>query len=115
MVKATNKYLMLLFIIFVFSFLYRFLLMTYEIYPSGSDIGLHNSVIHSIISQGGNVDFLYNNYQMGGGLSITFPGYHIFVAQIMMFTGMPEYFVHAMAASLFSSVIVLASYLITRV
>jgi len=106
---------MLLFVIFVFAFLYRFLLMTYEIYPSGSDIGLHNSVIHSIINQGGNVDFLYNNYQMGGGLSITFPGYHIFVAQLMMLTGMPEYLVHALVASLFSSVIVLASYIITRV
>jgi hypothetical protein len=114
MIKVTNKHLMLLFLIFVFAFLYRFLLMTYEIYPSGSDIGLHNSVIHSIINQGGNVDFLYNNYQMGGGLSITFPGYHIFVAQIMMLTSMPEYLVHALVASLFSSIIVLASYLITR-
>lgn len=89
--------------------------MTYEIYPSGSDIGLHNSVIHSIINQGSNVDFLYNNYQMGGGLSITFPGYHLFVAQIMMLTSMPEYLAHALVASLFSSVIVLATYLITRV
>jgi len=115
MIKATNKHLMLLFVIFVFAFLYRFLLMTYEIYPSGSDIGLHNSVIYSIINQGGNVDYLYNNYHMGGGLSITFPGYHLFVAQTMMLTGMPEYFVHALVTSLFSSVIILVSYLITRV
>jgi hypothetical protein len=114
-VKATNKHLMLLLVIFVFAFLYRFLMMTYEIYPPGSDIGLHNSVIHSIINQGGTVDFLYNNYQMGGGLSITFPGYHLFVAQIMLLTSMPEYLAHALVASLFSSVIVLASYLITRV
>ncbi len=114
MVKANDKHLMLLFVIFIFAFLYRFLLMTYEIYPSGADIGLHNSVIYSIINQGGNVDFLYNYYQMGGGLSITFPGYHIFVAQIMMLTSMPEYFVHALVPSLFSSVIVLISYLITR-
>jgi hypothetical protein len=114
MVKVTNKHLMLLFVIVIFAFLYRFLLLTYEIYPSGADIGLHNSIIHSIINQGGNVDFLYNFYQMGGGLSITFPGYHIFVAQVMMLTGMPEYFVHALVASLFSSVIVFASYLVTR-
>jgi hypothetical protein len=114
MVKASNKHLILLLVIFVFAFLYRFLLMTYEIYPSGSDIGLHNSVIYSIINQGGNVDFLYNSYQMGGGLSITFPGYHIFVAQILMLTSMPEYLVHALVASLFSSAIVLVSYLITR-
>jgi hypothetical protein len=114
MVKANNKHLMLLFVLFIFAFLYRFLLMTYEIYPPGADIGLHNSVIYSIINQGGNVDFLYNYYQMGGGLSITFPGYHIFVAQIMLLTSMPEYFVHALVSSLFSSVIVLVSYLITR-
>jgi len=114
MIKATNKHLLLLFVIFIFAFLYRFLLTTYEIYPSGSDIGLHNSVIYSIINQGSNVDFLYNNYQMGGGLSITFPGYHIFVAQLMMLTSMPEYLIHALVASLFSSVIVLGSYLITR-
>ncbi|MDR2699968.1 MAG: hypothetical protein LBC12_04055 [Nitrososphaerota archaeon] len=114
MVKATNKHLILLFAIFVFAFLYRFLLMIYATYPSGSDIGLHNSVIYSIINQGGNVDFLYNYYQMGGGLSITFPGYHIFVAQIMILTSMPEYLVHTLVASLFSSVIVLVSYLITR-
>jgi hypothetical protein len=114
MVKASNKHLILLFAVFVFAFLYRFLLMTYEIYPSGSDIGLHNSVIYSILNQSGNVDFLYNSYQMGGGLSITFPGYHLFVAQIMMLTSMPEYLVHALVASLFSSAIVLVSYLITR-
>ncbi len=113
MVKDTNKHLILLFAIFVFAFLYRFLLMTHGTYPSGADIGLHNSVIYSI-NQGGNVNFLYNFYQMGGGLSLTFPGYHIFVAQIMVLTGMPEYLVHSVVVSLFSSVIVLASYLITR-
>jgi hypothetical protein len=114
MVKGSNKHLLLLFAIFVFAFLYRLLLMTHGTYPSGADIGLHNSVIYSIINQGGNVDFLYNFYQMGGGLSLTFPGYHIFVAQAMLLTGMPEYLVHAVTVSLFSSVIVLVSFLITR-
>jgi hypothetical protein len=113
MIKESNKRLMLVFAIFAFSFLYRFFLMTRATYPSGADIGLHNSVIHSI-TQGGNVDFLYNYYQMGGGLSLTFPGYHIFAAQIMMLTGMPEYLVHAVIVSLVSSVIVLAAFLITR-
>jgi len=114
MTKTTNKHLILIFAIFAFAFLYRFLLMTRGSYPPGADIGLHNSVIHSIINQGSNVDFLYNYYQMGGGLSLTFPGYHLFVAQVMMLTGMPEYLVHALIVSLFSSTIVLTSYLITR-
>jgi hypothetical protein len=113
MVKESNKRLMLLLAIFVFSFLYRFLLMTRGTYPSGADIGLHNSVIHSI-TQGGNVNFLYNYYQMGGGLSLTFPGYHIFAAQIMIMTGLPEYMAHAVIVSLVSSVVVLAAFLITR-
>ncbi len=113
MVKESNKHLILLFALFVFSFLYRFLLMTRGTFPSGADIGLHNSVIHSI-TQSGNVDFLYNYYQMGGGLSLTFPGYHIFAAQIMLLTGMPEYLVHAVIVSLVSSVVVLAAFLITR-
>ncbi len=113
MVKESNKHLILLLGIFVFSFLYRFLLMTRGTYPSGADIGLHNSVIHSI-TQGGNVNFLYNYYQMGGGLSLTFPGYHIFAAQVMIMTGLPEYLVHAVIVSLVSSVVVLAAFLITR-
>jgi len=114
MIKDINKHLVLIFAIFIFAFLYRFLLMTHGTYPSGADIGLHNSVIHSILNQGGNVDFLYNYYQMGGGLSLTFPGYHLFVAQIMILTGMPEYLAHALIVSLFSSTMVLVSYLITR-
>ncbi|MDR0460100.1 MAG: hypothetical protein LBH62_01490 [Nitrososphaerota archaeon] len=114
MVKDTNKHLILIFAIFVFAFLYRFLLMTHATFPPGADIGLHNSIIHSIINQGSNVDFLYNYYQMGGGLSLTFPGYHLFTAQIIMLTGVPEYLVHAIVVSLFSSITVLVSYLITR-
>ena len=54
--------------------------MLWEGYPPGADIGLHNSVIYSITGSG-NVDFLYNSYHIGGGLSLTFPGYHIFTAQ----------------------------------
>jgi hypothetical protein len=114
MVKVTNKRLILVFVIFIFAFLYRFLLMTRAVFPPGADIGLHNSVIHSILNQGSNVNFLYNYYQMGGGLSLTFPGYHLFVAQIIMLTGMPEYLVHTIAVSLASSITVLTSYLITR-
>ena len=114
MVKDTNKHLILVFVIFIFAFLYRFLLMTHAVYPPGADIGLHNSIVYSITNQSGSVDFLYNYYQMGGGLSLTFPGYHIFVTQIMMLAGMSDYLVHAMVVSLLSSVTVLVSYLITR-
>jgi hypothetical protein len=113
MFKVSNKRLLILCAIFTFAFVYRILLMTNATYPSGADIGLHNSVIYSI-TRSGNTDFLWNFYQMGGGLSLTFPGYHIFVSYIMLMTGMAEYLVHAVVASLFSSVIVLISYLITR-
>ncbi|MCL2642865.1 MAG: hypothetical protein FWD52_05090 [Candidatus Bathyarchaeota archaeon] len=115
MVKVANKHLILVFAIFVFAFLYRFLLLTRGTFPPGADIGLHNSVVYSILNQEYRVNFFYNYYQMGGGLSLTFPGYHLFVAQTMLLTGLPDYLVHAIVGSFFSSVMVLVSYLITRV
>ncbi len=114
MFKNTNKRLTLLCAIFVFSFIYRVILMIFDGYPSGADIGLHNSLIYSI-TQSGNTDFLYNYYQMGGESSLTFPGYHIFTSYIMLITAMPEYIAHAIIVSLFSSSIVLCAYLVTRV
>jgi len=112
MFKTSNKYL-LLFLILAFSFVYRMLLMHWETYPSGADIGLHESIIHSI-TLSGNTNFLWNYYQMGGGLSLTFPGYHIFVSYVILITGMPDYLAHSLVASFFSSFIVLCAYLITR-
>src|SRR3990170_5965379 len=112
MFKATNKYL-LLFLILAFSFVYRMLLMHWATFPPGADIGLHNSVIHSITSSG-DTNFLWNYYQMGGGVSLTFPGYHIFVSCIKLMTGMPDYLAHSLVASFFSSLIVLCAFLITR-
>jgi hypothetical protein len=112
MLKANRKYLLLL-LIFTFSFIYRMLLMLWDTYPSGADIGLHNSVIYSITGSG-NVNLFYNFYHMGGGTSLTFPGYHIFASSIMLMTGLPEYVVHAAIVSLFSALIVLAAFLITR-
>ena len=106
MFKATKKYVLLL-LIFVFAFIYRIILMLWQTYPPGADIGLHNSVINSI-TQSGNTNFLWNYYQMGGGLSLTFPGYHIFAAGIIMMTGMPDYVAQAVIVALFSSLIVLA-------
>ena len=105
MLKANRSYVLLL-LIFTFSFVYRMLLMLWEGFPPGADIGLHNSVIYSITGSG-NVDFLYNFYHIGGGISLTFPGYHIFTAGVIMFTGLPEYIAHAAVVSLFSSLIVL--------
>jgi hypothetical protein len=112
MFKTSNKYL-LLFLVLAFSFVYRMLLMQWETYPSGADIGLHESIIHSI-TLSGNTNFLCNYYQMGGGLSLTFPGYHIFVSYVILITGMPDYLAHSLVASFFSSFIVLCAYLITR-
>src|SRR5450759_229986 len=112
MLKANRKHLLLL-LIFTFSFIYRMLLMLWNNFPSGADIGLHNSVIHSITGSG-YTNFMHNAYQMGGGTSLTFPGYHIFASGIIMMTGLPEYWAHAAIVSLFSSLIVLCAFLITR-
>ena len=112
MFKTSNKYL-LLFLVLAFSFVYRMLLMHWATYPPGADIGLHESIIHSI-TLSGNTNFLWNNYQMGGGLSLTFPGYHIFVSYVILITGMPDYLAHSLVVSFFSSFIVLCAYLITR-
>jgi hypothetical protein len=112
MFKTSNKYL-LLFIILAFAFAYRMLLMHWATYPPGADIGLHESIIHSITASG-NTNFLWNDYQMGGGLSLTFPGYHIFVSHIILMTGLPDYLAHSLVVSFFSSFIVLCAFLITR-
>jgi hypothetical protein len=110
--QVNGKYILLL-LVFAFSFIFRMLLMLWNTYPSGADIGLHNSVIYSITGSG-NTNFLWNFYQIGGGLSLTFPGYHIFAAGLIMMTGLPEYIAHAATVSLFSSVIVLAAFLVTK-
>ena len=112
MPKIPNKYL-LLFIILAFSFTYRMLLMHWGTFPPGADIGLHNSLIHSI-TLSGNTNFLWNYYQMGGGISLTFPGYHIFVSYIILITGIPEILAHSLVASLFSSLIAFCAFLITK-
>jgi hypothetical protein len=112
MFKAPNKY-RLLFLILIFAFAYRMLLMHWQTFPPGADIGLHNSVIHSITGSG-NTNFLWNYYQMGGGTSLTFPGYHIYVSCIMLITGVPDYLAHSLVVSFFSSLIVACAFLITR-
>ncbi|MEM4244241.1 MAG: hypothetical protein QXP44_05560 [Candidatus Bathyarchaeia archaeon] len=112
MPKIADKAL-LPFLILTLAFVYRMLLMTWAVYPPGADIGLHQSVIKSI-TLSGNTNFLWNNYQMGGGLSLTFPGYHIFVSYIILLTGIPDYLAHSLVVSFFSSLIVLVAYLITR-
>ena len=112
MLKANRTYFVLV-LIFTFAFLYRIVLMLWNYFPPGADIGLHNSVIYSITGQE-NTNFMYNFYQMGGGSSLTFPGYHIFASSIMMMTGLPEYGAQATIVALFSSLIVLCAFLITR-
>jgi len=112
MAKTTRMYVLLL-LIFVFAFVYRLLLLLWSGFPPGADIGLHNSVIYSITGAG-NTDFLYNYYHIGGGVSLTFPGYHIFTAGVMLFTGLPEYVAHVAVVSLFSALIVLCAFLITK-
>ena len=112
MLKANRTYVLLL-LIFTFSFVYRMLLMFWSSFPPGADIGLHNSVISSITGSG-NTNFMNNYYQMGGGISLTFPGYHIFASGVIMMTGMPGYMAQAVIVALFSSLIVLCAFLITK-
>ena len=112
MTRNARKYV-LLFLILAFAFGYRVMLMLFGGFPPGADIGLHNSVIDSI-TQSGNVNFLYNDFQMGGGLSLTFPGYHILVSQVILFTGMPDVLAHIFVVALFSTLIVACAFLITR-
>jgi len=103
----------LLLAIFAFALVYRLILVFWQTYPPGADIGLHNSLIHSI-TQGGNTNFLWNYYHMGGGTSNTFPGYHIFVSFVIAFTGLPDYLVQALVAVIFSSLLVPVAFLIIR-
>jgi hypothetical protein len=112
MFKTSNRHLVL-FLVLAFSFVYRVLIMLWASYPPGADIGLHESIIHSITSSG-NTNFMWNNYQMGGGLSLTFPGYHIFVSYIILMTGITDYLAHTLVVSFFSSFIVLCAFLIAR-
>ena len=111
MVKKTSKNLLLLGIT-IFAFAYRFFLMTTNNYPPGADIGLHESVIASITSD--KTNFFFNYYHMGGGLSVTNPGYHIFTAFVIGMTGLPDYLAQAAVASFFSAFLVLGAFLIVR-
>jgi hypothetical protein len=109
--EEKSKHLALLAILAV-AFAYRFLLLTMNTFPPGADIGLHESIIKSITS--GKTNFFWNNYHMGGGLSVTNPGYHIFVAFVISMTGLPDYLAQALVASFFSAFIVLCAFLIVR-
>jgi hypothetical protein len=94
------------------AFAYRFMLMTINTYPPGADIGLHESVINTIISQ--KTSFFTNYYHMGGGLSATNPGYHIFAAYVITLTGLPDYLAQALVASVFSALLVACAFLLVR-
>ncbi|MCW4033922.1 MAG: hypothetical protein NWF03_01010, partial [Candidatus Bathyarchaeota archaeon] len=109
-----NKTQLLQLLIFVFAFGYRIVLMLWQTYPPGADIGVHESVINSI-TQPENADLLWNYYQMGGGETLAFPGYHIFASILITFTGIPSYLAQAIIVALFSSLIVLAAFLVTRI
>ena len=112
MVKISTKTLLLL-VVFAFAIIYRLITMHLGGYPSGADIGLHNSVLKSITISGG-TNFQWNFYQMGGGFSLTFPGYHIFVSYLVLLTGLPEYLAFSLTVALFSSMMVFCSFLVTK-
>jgi hypothetical protein len=109
--KETN-HLLLLLLILAFAFSYRLALMTWNTYPPGADIGLHESVMKSITIQG--TGFSWNYFHMGGGVSATNPGYHIFVAAVQAFTGVSDYLALATVAAFFSALIALCAFLVVR-
>src|SRR3972149_10886661 len=111
MLKLSGKHALLLLIVAT-AFTYRFMLMTFNTFPPGADIGLHESVIKSIAV--GKEGFFWNYYQMGGGVSGTNPGYHIFVASVTAMTGVPDYLAHSLVASFFSALIVIVAFLFVR-
>ncbi|MDR0372247.1 MAG: hypothetical protein LBI79_01595 [Nitrososphaerota archaeon] len=111
MVDKRKSSLLLLTIVTI-GFFYRFVLMTMHGYPPGADIGLHESVINSILAP--KTSFFYNYYHMGGGLSATNPGYHIFTSFLISMTGAPDYLIQAVVASLFSTLIILCTFLVVR-
>jgi len=86
--------------------------MTWNTFPPGADVGLHESVIKSISV--GSTNFFLNYYHMGGGISATNPGYHIFMMFATTVTGAPDYLVHSMVVSFFSAITVLCAFLIVR-
>jgi hypothetical protein len=104
--------ILLLFITLAAGFIYRLTLTTMNTYPPGADIGLHESVINSILAP--KTSLIYNYFHMGGGVSATNPGYHLFAAFIIKFTGAPDYFVQAAVASLFSTMIVASAFLVVK-
>jgi hypothetical protein len=97
---------------FVLAFLYRLILLTWQTFPPGSDIGLHESVIKTITS--GKTNFFVNYYHMGGGTSATNPGYHIFVAALITLTGLPDYLSQALVITMFSTITILCVFLIVK-
>ncbi len=111
--SKTPRNFLLLGLILAFSFVYRVALMLWQTFPPGADIGLHSSIINSI-THSGSINFLYNDYHMGGGSSVTFPGYHIFTSFVIQLTGLPNYVAQTAVVSLFSTLIVAAAFLLTR-
>ena len=108
---AKSRQNILLLLILVLAFLYRFTLLTWNTYPPGSDMGLHESVIKSITNGGG---FFQNLYHMGGGVSATNPGFHIFTIAVIEMTGLPDYLAQSIVASFFSALIAAAAFLFVR-
>ena len=111
--KAEHQIHLLLFLITSFAFAFRFFLVSMNTYPPGSDIGLHQSVIASIMHK--ETSFFVNYYHMGGGLSVTNPGFHIFTSFIIAFTGMQDYIAQAFVASFFSAFLVPVVFLLAKV
>ena len=107
-----QKGTILLVAIFIFSFLFRTAIVFHNPYPPSSDIGFHASIINLLLDQGKLPT--WNSYHMGGEPLVTPPGFHFFVATLVLLTGMQVIFAELMVAAFYSSIIVFPAYLVSR-
>jgi hypothetical protein len=103
---------LLLLAIFSFAALFRVAIIFHNEYPPSSDIGLHGSIINLILDQG--TLPTWNPYHMGGETLATPPGFHFFVATLILLTGMPLILAELATAAFYSSAIVFPAYLVSR-
>lgn len=114
MVRLTTnqKTTLLLFAIFFVAFLFRVVIIFHNEYPPSTDIGLHSNILNLILDENKLPD--WNPYHMGGEPLTTPPGYHLFAALIVLFTGMPIIVAQMLIAAFFSSFAVFPAYLFSK-
>jgi hypothetical protein len=109
---TNQKRTLLLFAIFLVALLFRVVIIFHNEYPPSTDIGLHSNILNLILDENKLPD--WNPYHMGGEPLTTPPGYHLFAAFIVLFTGMPIIVAQMIIAAFFSSFVVFPAYLFSK-